>query len=209
MKFLFMRPRLSRGQMLCAGPCVATFYRWLCLYVNVMSRLATQWSHDRVMMSWHAWAPIRGPASISAANQKQRPGHERMGSVISAHITQHYTVFPRLGPHDPDTGGLSFGSRILLGIKVFDGSTTWGLSSALPLARHKNEDEVTEAITRSDGSDQLWATYGIQIVNCVRYPPGTRKYSILVWSSTKHILMFSTNVRSNVGVRYRISIHQT
>ena len=125
------------------------------------------------------------PGQCQMANERPGPGHERMSSVISPHITHHYIVSPQIGASRPWHRPGTRSQGIFIGTKVFDGSATWGqsphLSSARPLAGHKNEDEVTEAITRSDGSDQLWATYGIQIVNCVRYSSGTRKYSILVW----------------------------
>ena len=80
----------------------------------------------------------------------------------------------------------------------FYGGATWGLSCAPPLARHKNEEEVTEAITWSDGSDQLWATYGIQIVNCVRYPSGSRKYSILVWWCNYECWLLKPSTAKNI-----------
>ena len=147
------------------------------------------WPHNGLMTG--SWCHVTDKRETNQRHHQYPSGqweartrHERMGSVISAHITHHYIVSPHIGasrlwlsPVHAVVGDIywnwaSWRKRHM---------RPWALSSARPLARHKNEDEVTEAITRSDGSDQLWATYGIQIVNCVRYPSGTRKYSILVW----------------------------
>ena len=124
------------------------------------------------------------PGQCPMANERQGLCHERMGSVISPHITHHYIVSPQIGASRPWHRPATRSQGIFIGTKVLTEAPLEASPlpcSARPLAGHKNEDEVTEAITRSDGSDQLWATYGIQIVNCVRYSSGTRKYSILVW----------------------------
>ena len=138
--------------------------------------------HSMVRMSWHTWTPIRGPAN-SQWPMRGRDPVMKGWARWSGHTLHTITLcLLRLGPHDPDTDQAST-REYLLGPRFLRRRhlRSWGLSCAPPLARHKNEDEVTEAITWSDGSDQLWATYGIQIVNCVRYPSGSRKYSILVW----------------------------
>ena len=134
-----------------------------------------------VVMSRTNVKPIRGITNTPAANGKQGPVMKGWAQW-SQHTLHTITLCLLIsGPHDSDSVQCMQWSGIFIGTELLDGSAEWGLSSARPLARHKNEDELTEAITRSDGSDQLWATYGIQIVNCVRYPSGSRKYSILVW----------------------------